>query len=177
MSPSPTFDTEPARLAQPFPADFAWGFAASAYQIEGATAEDGRGPSIWDTFARQPGAIADGSTGDVACDHYHRYPDDVRLMADLGARAYRFSISWSRVLPMGTGAINQRGLDFYQRLVDALLAAGVQPLVNLFHWDLPQALQDRGGFAEPRGRGLVHRLRRAARVEPGRPGQGLDDVQ
>ena len=149
MSTSPTFDTDPARLAQPFPADFAWGFAASAYQIEGAAAEDGRGPSIWDTFARQPGAIADGSTGDVACDHYHRYPEDVRLMADLGARAYRFSISWSRVLPTGTGAINQPGLDFYQRLVDALLGAGVQPLINLFHWDLPQALQDRGGFANP----------------------------
>ena len=149
MSPSPTFDADPARLAQPFPADFAWGFAASAYQIEGAAAEDGRGPSIWDTFSRQPGAIADGSTGDVACDHYHRYPEDVRLMADLGARAYRFSISWSRVLPTGTGGVNQRGLDFYGRLVDELLGAGVQPLINLFHWDLPQALQDRGGFADP----------------------------
>ena len=149
VSPSPTFDTDPTRLAQPFPADFSWGFAASAYQIEGAAAEDGRGPSIWDTFARKPGAIADGSTGDIACDHYHRYPEDVRLIADLGARAYRFSISWSRVLPTGTGAINQPGLDFYQRLVDALLDAGVQPLVNLFHWDLPQALQDRGGFANP----------------------------
>ena len=149
MSTQPTFDTDPARLAQPFPADFAWGFAASAYQIEGAAAEDGRGPSIWDTFARRPGAIADGSTGDVACDHYHRYPEDVRLMADLGARAYRFSISWSRVLPTGTGAVNQAGLDFYGRLVDALLGAGVQPLINLFHWDLPQALQDRGGFANP----------------------------
>ena len=136
----PTFDTDPVRLGRPFPADFAWGFAASAYQIEGAAAEDGRGPSIWDTFARQPGAIADGSTGDVACDHYHRYPEDVRLMADLGARAYRFSVSWSRVLPTGTGAVNQRGLDFYERLVDALLGAGVQPLINLFHWDLPQAL-------------------------------------
>ncbi|HEY5489070.1 MAG TPA: GH1 family beta-glucosidase [Candidatus Limnocylindrales bacterium] len=149
MSASPEFDTDPGRLAQPFPADFAWGFAASAYQIEGAAAEDGRGPSIWDVFARQPGAIADGSTGDIACDHYHRYPEDVRLMADLGGRAFRFSISWSRVLPMGTGAINQPGLDFYQRLVDALLGAGVQPLINLFHWDLPQALQDRGGFANP----------------------------
>ena len=122
MSPSPAFDTDPTTLAQPFPADFTWGFAASAYQIEGAAAEDGRGPSIWDTFARRPGAIADGSTGDVACDHYHRYPEDVRLMADLGARAYRFSVSWSRVLPTGTGAINQPGLDFYERLVDALLA-------------------------------------------------------
>ena len=143
------FDSDPVRLAQPFPADFAWGFAASAYQIEGAAGEDGRGPSIWDTFARQPGAIADGSTGDVACDHYHRYPEDVRLMADLGARSYRFSVSWSRVLPNGTGVTNERGLDFYQRLVDALLGSGVQPLINLFHWDLPQVLQDRGGFADP----------------------------
>ena len=149
MRTSPEFDTDPARLAQPFPAHFVWGFAASAYQIEGAVAEDGRGPSIWDTFARRPGAIADGSTGDVACDHYHRYREDVRLMADLGARAYRFSTSWSRVLPMGTGAINQPGLDFYDRLVDTLLGAGVQPLINLFHWDLPQTLQDRGGFANP----------------------------
>ncbi len=149
MSTQPHFETEPARLAQPFPADFAWGFATSAYQIEGAASEDGRGRSIWDTFSRQSGAILDGTNGDVACDHYHLYADDVRLMADLGARAYRFSIAWPRVLPEGTGAINQRGLDFYQRLVDALLAAGVQPLVNLFHWDLPQALQDRGGFANP----------------------------
>jgi len=143
------FETEPARLAQPFPADFVWGFAASAYQIEGAASEDGRGPSIWDTFSRLSGAILDGSNGDVACDHYHLYAEDVRLMADLGARAYRFSVAWPRVLPEGTGAINQRGLDFYQRLVDALLAAGVEPLVNLFHWDLPQALQERGGFANP----------------------------
>ena len=150
MSTSPTFDTDPVLLAEPFPADFNWGFAASAYQIEGAAGEDGRGPSIWDTFARQPGAIADGSTGDVACDHYHRYPEDVRLMAALGARSYRFSVSWSRVLPTGTGVINERGLDFYERLVDALLRSGVQPLINLFHWDLPQVLQDRGGFADPR---------------------------
>ena len=149
MSTSPEFDADPVQLAQAFPADFAWGFATSAYQIEGAAGEDGRGPSIWDTFARQPRAIADRSTGDVACDFYHRYPDDVRLMADLGARSYRFSVSWSRVIPEGTGAANQRGIDFYQRLVDALLDAGVQPLMNLFHWDLPQALQDRGGFANP----------------------------
>jgi beta-glucosidase len=149
VTTSPEFDTDPSRLAQPFPPDFTWGFAASAYQIEGAATEDGRGPSIWDTFARQRGTIADGSTGDVACDHYHRYRDDVRLMADLGARAYRFSVSWPRVIPAGVGAVNQRGVDFYQRLVDALLDAGVQPLINLFHWDLPQALQDRGGFANP----------------------------
>src|SRR5439155_15065226 len=109
----PTLDTDPALLARRFPADFSWGFAASAHQIEGAAAEDGRGPSIWDTFARRPGVIADGSTGDVACDHYHRYAEDVRLMADLGARTYRFSVSWPRVLPMGTGAVNRLGLDFY----------------------------------------------------------------
>jgi beta-glucosidase len=145
----PEIDTDPTPLARRFPADFTWGFAASAYQIEGAAAEDGRGPSIWDTFARQPGAIADGSTGDVACDHYHRYADDVRLMAELGARTYRFSVSWPRIMPTGTGAVNQPGLDFYGRLVDALLAAGIVPLLNLFHWDLPQALQDRGGFAKP----------------------------
>ncbi len=149
MSTSSASETDPTQLARSFPADFVWGFAASAYQIEGAAAEDGRGTSIWDTFARQPGAIVDGGTGDVACDHYHRYPDDVRLMAELGARAYRFSVSWPRILPVGTGAINQPGLDFYDRLVDALLDAGVQPLINLFHWDLPQALQDRGGFANP----------------------------
>jgi beta-glucosidase len=148
MTPS-AFDSDPARLAQRFPPAFTWGFAASAYQIEGAAAEDGRGPSIWDTFSRQPGAIADGTTGDIACDHYHRYPDDVRLMADLRAEGYRFSISWPRVLPTGTGAVNQSGIDFYQRLVDALLDAGIRPTVNLFHWDLPQALQDRGGFANP----------------------------
>jgi len=148
MTTSRTFDTDPGRLAQPFPAGFDWGFAASAYQIEGAAAEDGRGPSIWDTFARRSGAIADGSSGAIADDHYHRYREDVALMADVGARAYRFSISWPRVLPMGTGSVNQAGLDFYQRLVDTLLAAGVGPLINLFHWDLPQALQDRGGFAD-----------------------------
>ncbi|MEO5704757.1 MAG: GH1 family beta-glucosidase [Candidatus Limnocylindrales bacterium] len=141
-------DLDPGALAARFPKDFSWGFAASAYQIEGAAAEDGRGSSIWDTFARVPGAIADGQNGDVACDHYHRFLDDIALMAGLGARAYRFSVSWPRVQPDGNGAANERGLDFYDRLVDALVAAGIEPLVNLFHWDLPQALQDRGGFAD-----------------------------
>src|SRR6185369_1159408 len=148
FQPDPTA-LDPAALGAQFPPDFAWGFAASAYQIEGAAAEDGRGPSIWDTFARVPGAIADGQTGDVACDHYHRYPEDVALMAGLGAREYRFSISWSRVQPAGSGASNAPGLDFYDRLVDSLLAAGIRPLANLYHWDLPQALQDEGGFANP----------------------------
>ena len=142
-------DLDPGALGARFPADFVWGFAASAYQIEGAADEDGRGRSVWDTFARVPGAIADGQNGDVACDHYHRFPEDVALMARIGAKAYRFSVSWPRVQPDGTGAANEAGLDFYDRLVDALLDAGVQPLANLFHWDLPQVLQDRGGFANP----------------------------
>ncbi len=141
---------DPGALAARFPKGFAWGFAASAYQIEGAAAEDGRGRSIWDTFSRVPGAIADGQTGEDACDHYHRFREDVALMARIGAKTYRFSVSWPRVQPDGTGAANERGLAFYDRLVDSLLAAGIQPLVNLFHWDLPQALQDRGGFADPR---------------------------
>ena len=136
-------------LARRFPKGFTWGFAASAYQIEGAAREDGCGQSIWDTFAHTPGATANGDTGDVACDHYHRYRDDVRLMAELGAMAYRFSVSWPRVLPTGAGVVNQRGIDFYRRLADELRGAGVEPTVNLFHWDLPQALQDRGGFANP----------------------------
>jgi beta-glucosidase len=143
------YDIDPDALGSRFPADFVWGVATSAYQIEGAAAEDGRAPSIWDTFSRVPGAIADGQTGDVACDHYHRFAEDIAMMAALGARAYRFSVSWPRVQPDGTGPGNARGLDFYDRLVDALLAAGVHPLVNLFHWDLPQALQERGGFAAP----------------------------
>ncbi|MEX2548373.1 MAG: GH1 family beta-glucosidase, partial [Chloroflexota bacterium] len=144
-----TDEIDARALARRFPANFTWGFAASAYQIEGAAAEDGRGLSIWDTFCRKPGAVVNGDNGDVACDHYHRYREDVRLMAELGASAYRFSVSWPRVLPAGTGSVNQRGIDFYQRLVDEMLAAGVQPMLNLFHWDLPQALQDRGGFANP----------------------------
>ena len=142
-------ELSPPSLARRFPPDFKWGFAASAYQIEGAVHEDGRGPSIWDTFSHSAGKVANGDTGDVAADHYHLYRDDVRMMAELGADAYRFSISWPRVMPNGTGAPNQPGLDFYRRLVDELRSAGVEPTVNLFHWDLPQALQDRGGFANP----------------------------
>ena len=144
---SEDFEQSPERLAQRFPDDFRWGFAASAYQIEGAVTEDGRGPSIWDTFSHTPGKTDHGDTGDVACDHYHRYRDDVRMMAELGARAYRFSVSWPRVFPSGSGTPNQKGIDFYRRLVDELVAAGVEPTLNLFHWDLPQALQEKGGFA------------------------------
>ncbi len=131
-----------------FPDNFTWGVATSAYQIEGAVAEDGRGPSIWDTFAHTPGATLDGDTGDVACDHYHRYREDVALMADLGVSAYRFSIAWPRVIPDGDGAVNPAGLGFYDRLVDELLAHGIQPWPTLYHWDLPQALQDRGGWQD-----------------------------
>jgi beta-glucosidase len=130
----------------PFPADFAWGVSTASYQIEGAVGEDGRGPSIWDVFSHEPGRILDGSTGDVACDHYHRYGEDVALLADLGVTAYRFSIAWPRIQPTGEGPANPAGLDFYERLVDALLARGIDPVATLFHWDLPQALQDKGGF-------------------------------
>jgi beta-glucosidase len=126
--------------------DFRWGAATSAYQIEGAVAEGGRAPSIWDTFCQVPGAIDNGDTGDVACDHYHRYREDVALMRRLGLDSYRFSIAWPRVLPQGTGPVNQEGLDFYDRLTDEMLAAGVTPFATLYHWDLPQALQDRGGW-------------------------------
>jgi beta-glucosidase len=129
-----------------FPDDFLWGAATAAYQIEGAANEDGRGPSIWDTFSHTPGKTDNGDTGDVACDHYHRYRDDVKLMQHLGLQAYRFSISWSRVLPQGFGQPNERGLDFYDNLVDSLLEANIIPFVTLYHWDLPQALQDKGGW-------------------------------
>ena len=129
-----------------FPKNFLWGAATSAYQIEGAWNEDGKGESIWDRFSHRPHTIRSGDTGDVACDHYHRMPEDVALMRALGLAAYRFSISWSRVLPDGRGRVNPLGLGFYDRLVDELLDAGIQPVACLYHWDLPQALQDLGGW-------------------------------
>src|SRR5690606_8437112 len=129
-----------------FPDGFLWGAATAAYQIEGAAREDGRGPSIWDTFSHTPGRVVEGHTGDVACDHYHRYRDDVRLMAELGLKSYRFSIAWPRIQPTGSGPVNQAGLDFYRRLVDELLAHGIEPWVTLYHWDLPQPLEDAGGW-------------------------------
>ena len=131
----------------PFPPDFLWGVATAAYQIEGAVAADGRGESIWDRFSHTPGKTLNGDTGDVACDHYRRYAEDVELMARLGIPAYRFSIAWPRVFPSGAGAVNGRGIDFYSRLVDRLLARGITPAVTLYHWDLPQALQNHGGWA------------------------------
>jgi beta-glucosidase len=131
-----------------FPAGFLWGFATSAYQIEGAWDEDGRGMSVWDDFVRRPFHIVDGSTGDVACDHYHRMAEDVALMGDLGIGAYRFSIAWPRIVPAGRGPVNQPGLDFYDRLVDQLLAAGIAPIATLNHWDLPLALEASGGWRD-----------------------------
>jgi beta-glucosidase len=135
-SPNPNSSTEP----------FLWGTATASYQIEGAVAEDGRTPSIWDVFSHTLGKVERSENADVACDHYHRYKEDVALMRELGAKAYRFSISWSRVLPEGRGKANTAGLDFYHRLVDELLGAGITPFVTLFHWDLPQSLQEQGGF-------------------------------
>lgn len=129
-----------------FPEGFVWGAATSSYQIEGAAGEDGKGPSIWDLFCRQPGAIRNGHSGEVAADHYHRYREDVALLAEMGLNAYRFSLSWPRILPAGTGAVNPAGLAFYDRLIDELLAAGIAPYVTLYHWDLPQALHERGGW-------------------------------
>jgi beta-glucosidase len=140
-------DTDPERrLGLRFPDGFGWGAATSAYQIEGAAKEDGRGASVWDTYSHTPGRTRNGDTGDVAADHYHRYPADLDLMRDLGLRTYRFSISWPRVQADGTGPANQRGLDFYRRLVDGLLERDIAPMATLFHWDLPQALQDTGGW-------------------------------
>ncbi|MCX7775416.1 MAG: GH1 family beta-glucosidase [Spirochaetaceae bacterium] len=129
-----------------FPDDFIWGCATASYQIEGATQEDGRGVSIWDTFAHTPGKVAGGDTGDIACDSYHRYLEDIALLRELNANAYRFSTAWPRIQPEGSGAPNQKGLDYYDRVVDALLESGIEPWMQLYHWDLPQALEDRGGW-------------------------------
>jgi beta-glucosidase len=132
-----------------FPADFLWGGATSAYQVEGSPLADGAGPSIWQRFCHTPNMVRDGDTGDVACDHYRRYREDVALMREIGLNAYRFSISWSRVLPSGRGPVNAAGLDFYERLVDTLLQQGIEPMATLFHWDLPAALDDLGGWLNP----------------------------
>ena len=129
-----------------FPAGFIWGAATASYQIEGAAREDGRGESIWDRFSHTPGNVLNGDTGDVACDHYHRWPEDIGLMRELGLAAYRFSVAWPRVLPNGRGQVNEAGLDFYDRLVDGLLEAGIAPWATLYHWDLPQTLEDAGGW-------------------------------
>src|SRR5689334_16207886 len=132
-----------------FPAQFLWGSATLAYQVEGSPLADGAGPSIWQRFCHTPNMVRDGDNGDIACDHYRRYREDVALMSGLGLNAYRFSIAWSRVVPTGRGAVNQAGLDFYERLVDTLLKHDIEPMVTLFHWDLPAALDDRGGWLNP----------------------------
>ncbi|HYN94309.1 MAG TPA: GH1 family beta-glucosidase [Pilimelia sp.] len=145
-TPGATGSSPPA--GGPFPAGFGWGAATSAYQIEGAAREDGRGPSVWDTFSRESGRVRNGDTGDVAADHYHRYVQDLDIMKSLGLTSYRFSISWPRVQPTGRGNANVKGLDFYKRLVDGLHQRGIKPMATLFHWDLPQALQDKGGWEQ-----------------------------
>src|SRR5258706_15555302 len=132
-----------------FPKEFVWGAAAASYQIEGAAFEAGKGQSVWDMFVRKPGTVWREHTGDVACDHYHRYAEDVALMKQIGLRAYRLSVCWPRVLPEGVGAVNEAGLAFYDRLIDALLEAGITPWVTLFHWDYPLALYNRGGWLNP----------------------------
>lgn len=153
------------------PRTFLFGVASASYQVEGAVDEDGRGPSVWDTFCAQPGRIAGGDTGEVACDHYHRYREDVALLRDLGVDSYRFSIAWPRVLPSGTGEVNTAGLDFYDRLVDELLAAGISPSATLFHWDTPQALEDAGGW---RSRDLAEHFAAYAGVVADRLGDRVD---
>ncbi|MFJ1784725.1 GH1 family beta-glucosidase [Streptomyces anulatus] len=149
------------------PADFVWGASTASYQVEGATREDGRGPSVWDTFTARPGTIRDGHTGEVACDHYHRYEQDLDLMAEAGLTGYRFSIAWPRIQPTGRGEANIKGLDFYDRLVDGLLSRGIEPVPTLFHWDLPQALEDEGGWLN---RDTAHRFAEYAAIAADRLG-------
>ena len=132
-----------------FRKDFIWGAATASYQIEGAAFEDGKGPSVWDRFSHEPGKVLEGHTGDVACDHYHRFKEDVRLMKEMGVKNYRFSISWPRLLSQGVGEVNEQGVAFYNALIDELLAAGIRPIVTLFHWDYPAALQARGAWENP----------------------------
>ena len=158
---------------QHFPEGFIFGTATSSYQIEGAVQEDGRGPSIWDTFCREPGRIRDGSNGDVACDHYHLWERDLDLLAELGVDAYRFSLAWPRIQPVGSGAVNEKGLDFYERLTDGLLERGIQPYATLYHWDLPQALQDVGGWAN---RETAYRFDEYARIVTERLGDRLASI-
>lgn len=154
-----------------FPKDFLWGASTAAYQIEGAYDEDGRGMTIWDTFTAQ-GRIQDGSSAKVACDHYHRYPEDIALMKAAGFNAYRFSLAWPRIIPAGTGAVNAKGLDFYDRLVDKILEAGIRPMACLYHWDLPQPLEDKGGW---QGREIVGPFAEYAAIASKRLGDRVKD--
>ena len=145
--------------AAQFPTGFLWGSATAAYQVEGSPLADGAGPSNWHRFVHTPGLVRDGDTGDIACDHYHRWAEDVALMRSLGLQAYRFSISWSRIFPSGTGAVNGAGLDFYERLVDALLENNIEPLITLFHWDLAGSTRRSRRMAQSRDIEVVCRLR------------------
>jgi beta-glucosidase len=131
-----------------FPDNFAWGVATAAFQVEGASKEDGRGPSIWDTFCDTPGKVANGDNGEIACDHYHRYLDDIKIMQQIGVKTYRLSIAWPRLFPDGDTRREDRGFAFYDKLINALIAAGIEPLVTLYHWDLPQPLENKGGWAD-----------------------------
>jgi len=169
--PAPSAMHDPRSLARRFPADFTWGVATSAFQIEGAAFEDGKGESIWDRFCRQPGAIADASNGDVACDHVHRLDEDLDLIAALGVDCYRFSVSWPRVQPLGSGAWNEAGFAFYERLLQGLRQRGLKAYLTLNHWDLPQALQDAGGWAQ---RDTVQRFVDYAREVNRRLGAGVE---
>ena len=152
-----------------FPRGFRWGAATASYQIEGATKEDGRGESIWDRFAHTPGKVKNGDTGDVACDSYHRWREDIGLLKAMNLTSYRFSIAWPRIQPTGKGAANAKGLDYYSRLIDGLLAAGIRPFVTLYHWDLPQALEDAGGWPAARDGRSLRRVRADRRARARRP--------
>ena len=132
-----------------FPKDFIWGAATSAYQIEGAVKEDGKGEHIWDVYTKEPGKVYSGHTGEVACDHYHRYKEDVQLMKEMGLKAYRFSIDWSRVLPDGFGRVNEKGIEFYNHLIDELVENKIEPYITLYHWELPYEIYKRGGWMNP----------------------------
>ena len=160
-----------------YPSDFVWGAATSAYQIDGAVDEGGRGPSIWDTFAHTPGMIAGGDTGDIACDHYHRWAEDLGLITALGLSGYRLSVSWPRLQPDGRGPLNPQGVAFYRKLLEALREAGVRPFVTLYHWELPQALEDAGGWPSARYRLVVRGLRGTDGRGARRPCRRLDHPQ
>ena len=164
-------------MATRFPTDFVWGAATASYQIEGAAHEDGRSESIWDRFCATPGKVRNGDTGEIACDFYHRYPEDVALMRSLGLDAFRFSIAWPRILPEGRGRVNQAGLDFYDRLVDELLANDIEPFPTLYHWDLPQVLEDAGGWPDRGHRRGLRRVCRGRRLASRRPRLVLDHAQ
>ncbi|MGC8509960.1 MAG: GH1 family beta-glucosidase [Acidimicrobiales bacterium] len=168
MNASPV---SPAEAGYHFPPAFLWGTATAAYQIEGAASVDGRGPSIWDTFSRRPGAVWNGDNGDIACDHYHRVEEDLELMTRLGVQSYRFSVAWPRIQPDGRGPANQRGLDFYRRLVEGLRARDIQPTLTLYHWDLPQALEDRGGWT---ARDTAERFAEYVALVSGALGEGVE---